>query len=390
MFDFDEMIDCRNTHSVKWDLMEDRYGISPEDGLAMWVADMDFRPPASVTRALNDAIANGVFGYFGDDHAYKSAICGWMQRRHGWQVDPDTILSAHGLVAAIGFCLQSFTEPGDGIITFTPVYHAFARIIRANNRQVVESPLIQQGGRYVMDLDALAASLTGRERVLLFCSPHNPGGRVWSRDELRAVADFCVAHDLLLICDEIHHDLVMAGNTHFPMPVAAPHVTGRLIMLTATTKTFNLAGGLTGNAIVPDAALRKRLAATLSAAGNGVNRFGVLMATAAYEGGAEWADALCAYLAGNARLFDDAINAIPGLRSMPLESTYLAWVDFSDTGMTGEEFTARVEKTARIAASHGATFGTGGESFLRFNIGTPRARVIEAAARLTEAFADLQ
>ncbi len=390
MFDFDEIIDRRDTHCAKWDMMQPLFGVAPSDGLAMWVADMDFRPPAAVTAALQAEIDHGVHGYFGDDRAYRAAITGWMQRRHGWQVDPESIASTHGVVAGVALCLQAFTEPGDGVILFSPVYHAFYRVIRANGRVVVESPLVQRDGRYEMDLDALAASLTGRERMVVLCSPHNPGGRVWSRDELASLATFCAAHDLLLVSDEIHHDLVLPGNRHVPMPLAAPDALDRLVMLTAPTKTFNIAGALTGNVIIPDAALRKRFAATHVAAGASPNRFGVLMATAAYAGGDAWVDDLCLYLAENARAFDAGVNAIPGFRSMPLQATYLAWVDLAGTGMTPEEFTARVERDARIAPSHGATFGTGGESFLRFNIATPRSRIDEAVRRLQSAFADLQ
>ena len=265
------------------------------------------------------------------------------------------------------------------MILFTPVYHAFHRIIAANDREIVQSPLVRRAdGRYAMDLEALAASLTGRERMLVLCSPHNPGGRVWSREELRALAGFCRAHDLLLVADEIHHDLVLPGSRHVPMPLAAPEVLDRLVMLTAATKTFNIAGILTGNVIVPDPALRKRFAAAHLASGTSPNRFGALMATAAYAHGDAWVDALCRYLAGNAELFATGVAAIPGLRPMPLDATYLAWVDFSGTGMAQPEFTARVEKDARIAASHGPAFGKGGEDWLRFNLGTPRARVAEA------------
>jgi cystathionine beta-lyase len=389
-FDFDTVIDRRGTHSVKWDSLEARCGMSPEGTLAMWVADMDFAAPPAVNAALAQAAAHGVHGYFGDDRAYLAAITGWMARRHGWEVDPEAIATTHGIVAGFALCLQAFTAPGEGVILFTPVYHAFQRVIRANGRLVVESPLVLEAGRYRMDLAALAASLTGDERMLVLCSPHNPGGRVWSREELAELADFASAHDLLILSDEIHHDLILPGHRHVPMTVAAPEAAGRTVMLTATTKTFNIAGTMTGNVIIPDPGLRKRFAAAHLAAGASPNRFGLLMATAAYETGDAWVDALCTYLAGNARVFDEGIHAIPGLRSMPLEGTYLAWVDFAGTGMTSEEVIARVEGAARIATSHGAAFGTGGEGFLRINLGTPRVRIAEAVGRLQEAFADLQ
>ena len=390
MFDFDEIIDRRGTHCSKWDTMQKLYGVSPEDGLAMWVADMDFRPPAAVTEALLAEIEHGVHGYFGDDRDWKDAVVGWMSRRHGWDVDPAAIATTHGLVAGFALCLQAFSAPGDGVILFTPVYHAFHRIIRATGRTLVESPLVERDGRYEMDLEALAETLTGREKILVLCSPHNPGGRVWSRDELKALADFCVGHDLLLISDEIHHDLVMPGGKHVPMPLAAPDMVDRLVMLTAPTKTFNIAGALTGNVIIPDEDLRKRFAAVQLASGGSPNRFGVLASTAAYAGGDAWVDALCAYLADNAAAFDAGLDAIPGVRSMHLEGTYLAWVDFAGTGMTSADVQQRVERDARIAASHGATFGLGGETFMRFNLATPRARVDEAVRRLQGAFGDLQ
>ncbi len=390
MFDFDAIIDQRGTHSQKWDSMESQYGVSPADGLAMWVADMEFRPPPAVNEALAAAVAHGVHGYFGDDRDYKAAIAGWMARRHGWEVDPAAIATVHGIVAGLAICLRAFTEPGDGVILFTPVYHAFARIIRANARQVVESPLVMRDGRHGMDLEALAASLTGRERMVVLCSPHNPGGRVWSPEELRDVAGFCRSHDLLLVSDEIHHDLIHPGHRHHAMPVVAPECLDRLVMLTASTKAFNIAGALTGNVIIPDGSLRARFAAAHSATGTSPNRFGMLMATAAYATGDAWIDALCAYLAGNAEVFGTGLAAIPGVRMLPMQGTYLAWVDFSGTGMAAVEFTGRVEREARIAASHGPTFGTGGESFLRFNIAMPRARIVEAVSRLQAAFADLQ
>lgn len=390
MFDFDEPIDRRQTHSMKWDMMEPLFGVAPEDGISMWVADMDFRPPPAVMAALVREIEGGVPGYYGDDRAYRAAVQGWMARRHGWEVDPAAILTTHGLVAAVGMCLQAYTEPGDGIVLFTPVYHAFARVIAANGRRVVESRLVERDGRYHMDLDALAAAMTGRERMVVFCSPHNPGGRIWSVAEQRALAEFCAAHDLTLVSDEIHHDLLMPGETHVPMAVAAPEVADRLVMLTATTKTFNIAGGLTGNAIVADEGLRAKLAARIAAAGGSPNRFGAIMATAAYAEGDAWLDALRVYLAGNAQVFDAGIAAIPGLRSMPLQSTYLAWVDFRGLGMEQAEILRRLRDDARIAASPGPQFGGGGEGWMRFNLATPRARVVEAVGRLQAAFGDLQ
>jgi cystathionine beta-lyase len=388
---FDTLIDRRGTHCSKWDAMQPLYGVSPDDGLAMWVADMDFAAADPIRDAVRRMADHGVFGYFADDSAYRAAICGWMDTRHGWQVDTDAIFTTHGLVNGVAMCVDTWTAPGDGVVLFTPVYHAFARVIRAAGRDVVECPLTERDGRYQMDFAAHDAQMTGREKMVILCSPHNPGGRVWTTEELRGVADFAQRHDLLLVSDEIHHDLVYPGARHVPMPLAAPDIADRLVMLTAASKTFNIAGAHVGNVIIHDPDLRAQFAARMAAMGSSPNAFGLHMVTAAYSPeGAEWLDALMRYLDGNRAVFDAGIAAIPGLRSMPLEATYLSWVDFSGTGMDRAEFTRRVERDARIAANHGPSFGQGGADFLRFNIAMPRARVEEAVTRLRAAFADLQ
>ena len=388
--DFDEVIERRGTLCSKWDDMPSLYPVG-DDGLAMWVADMDFRPPAPVTRALRETVDHGIYGYPGRNEPYLDAIRWWMAQRHGWDVAREAILSVHGLVNGTALAVEAYSQPGDRVILTTPVYHAFARVIRASGREVAEFPLRNDAGTYRFDWQAWEAAMTGRERIFILCSPHNPGGRVWTPEELREVADFCRRHDLILISDEIHHDLTMPGQTHHVMATVAPDIADRLVTLTAATKTFNIAGAHLGNAIIPDEGLRARYAARMMALGISPGLFGLPMVTAAYSPeGAAWVDALRGYLDGNRRLFDQGIAAIPGLASMPLQATYLAWVDFAGTGMTPAEFTARVEREARIAANHGASFGAGGEGSLRFNLATPRARVAEAVGRLQAAFADLQ
>lgn len=387
---FDEIIERRGTHSVKWDAMDKFYDVPADEGIAMWVADMDFRPPAAVQGALEKMLSHGIYGYYGDDDSYRAAICGWMRKRHGWEVAPEAIFTTHGLVNGTALCVDTWTEKGDGVVLFTPVYHAFARVIKANGRRVVECPLALKDGRYELDFEAYDAQLDGSEKMVILCSPHNPGGRVWSREELEQVAAFAKRHDLILVSDEIHHDLVMPGNSHTPMALIGG-IEDRLVMMTATTKTFNIAGSHSGNVIIPDEKLRAQFAEKMMALGLSPNSFGLVMAEAAYsDEGAEWVDALVSYLDGNRAIFDEGVNDIPGLQSMKLEATYLAWVDFAGTGMSREEFTARVEKDAKIAANHGPTFGKGGETFLRFNLATPRALVEEAVMRLQAAFADLQ
>jgi cystathionine beta-lyase len=388
---FDDLIDRRGTLSNKWDSMERIYGVPAGEGLPMWVADTDFQAPAPVLGKIREMVDHGVFGYTDCDGVYKDAIRWWMQSRHGWDVEADAIFTATGLCNGVGLCLDTFTAPGDGVVLFTPVYHAFARVIRNGGREVVECQLVNNDGRYEMDFAAYDAQMTGKETLLILCSPHNPGGRVWTREELRGVADFAKRHDLMIISDEIHHDLVFGGAEHTAMPLAAPEIMDRLLMLTAPSKTFNIAGLHTGQVIIPDPDLQAKFRQRIMALSLAPNSVGQLATAAAYSPeGAEWADAQVAYINENRKIFDAAIAAIPGLKSMPLEATYLAWVDFSGTGMTRSEFTARVEQTAKIAANHGTTFGTGGENYLRFNLGTQRSRIEEACQRLAEAFADLQ
>lgn len=386
--DFDELINRVGTHSDKWDEMERIFGVSPAEGLPMWVADMDFRPPHSVQKALEDMAAVGVYGYWGDNRDYFAAISWWMQNRHGWTVEKDWIFTTHGLVNGAALCIDAFTRPGDGVVLMVPVYHAFARVIKAAGRTVVECPLKTVDGRYEMDFEAWDRIVDSKAKMLILCSPHNPGGRVWSVEELKAVAEFARRHDLVLVSDEIHHDLVMPGHKHHPMATVTDYP---VVMMSAATKTFNIAGTHSGNVIIADPDLRARFAARMAALGISPNSFGLAMATAAYSPeGEAWVDALCSYLDGNRKLFDAGVNAIPGLRSMPLEATYLAWVDFSGTGMTATEIHTRVEAGAKIAANHGETFGSGGETFMRFNLATPRVRISDAVVRLARAFGDLQ
>lgn len=389
--DFDEVIDRRGTHSSKWDSMEELYGVSPDSGLSMWVADMDFRAPKIIQEKLHEINSHGIYGYYGDYKEYNNSIKWWMKNRHNWEIDTSWIFTTHGLVNGTGLCIDAFTKPGDGIILFTPVYYQFSNLVEAARRKVVECPLKLIDNHYHFDFVEYERNLSGDEKMVILCSPHNPGGRVWTKNELQEVAKFAKKHDLVLVSDEIHHDLVYPNKSHTVMPIANPSVCDRLVMMTATTKTFNIAGAHSGNVIIPNPNLRQKFSQRIKALGISPNSFGLFMATAAYSPeGAQWLDELLHYIDGNRVIFDREVNKIPGLSSMPLEGTYLAWVDFSGTGMEEEEFIYRVQEKAKIAVNHGSTFGTGGEKFLRFNLATPRTLVVEATKRLKDAFSDLQ
>lgn len=391
MFDFDRVIDRRGTHASKWDLIKRYSGIDAPDAIPMWVADMDFAAPPGVSEALAAESRLAVHGYYGDTGTWAQALAQWFARRHDWRIDPAWVSPTPGVVSGLGLVLQAVSEPGDEVVVFPPAYHAFRRIILANERRILDAQLVERDGRYFMDLDALRAQLTPASKVVFFCSPHNPGGTVWSGEEIRALAALCAERDLILVSDEIHCDLLLDGARHTPTLIAAPEVADRLITCVAATKTFNLAGAHVGACVTSNPALKRRIDARVMASGLGsYNRFGMIATEAAWRTGDAWLDALLPYLAGSRDLFDRRIEAAaPGARSMRLDATYLAWVDFTGTGLPPEDVAARVKDRARIFVSPGQQFGPGGASWLRFNFATPRPILEEALGRLEDAFKDL-
>jgi cystathionine beta-lyase len=390
--DFDRIIERRGTHSSKWDSIKRQSGIEADDAIPMWVADMDFKAPPGVTEALLADVNRGVHGYYADTGTWSEALCAWMEKRHDVVFDPAWVSPTPGIVSGLGLILQAVSERGDEVVVFPPAYHAFRKIILANGRKILDAGLVESNGGYVMDFDALAKLLSPRTKVVFFCSPHNPGGNTWSADEIRELADFCNTHDLILVSDEIHCDLVYPHAKHTPTLKAAPEVADRLISCVAATKTFNLAGAHVGACVTSNSELKQRLDARIAASGLGsYNAFGMVATEAAWRTGEAWLNDLIAYLDGNRQHFDRSIEAaVPGTRSMPLDATYLAWVDFSGTGLSSEDVSERVKQRARIFASPGQQFGPGGDNHLRFNFAMPRPILDEALERLAECFKDLR
>lgn len=389
--DFDQIIERRGTACAKWDRLEAFSGVSPDDGLAMWLADGDLQTAPNVIAALKDYAEHGIYGYGFDEEGYRAALTWWMKERHDWQIDPDWIVDAHGLGHAIAMAIDTWTALGEGVAYFTPVYHEFRLKTLRAERRPVELPMRLENGQYELDFDAYDAIVDDSVKILLFCSPQNPSGRVWTADELRALADFAARHGLILICDEIHADLTFEPAKHVPIDLVAPEHRDRIITITAASKTFNLPGLRVGQAIIPDDTLRSAYARRMNMINFAPCVPGIVGTKAAYTPeGVEYIAALNAYLQGNMKVFNDGINALPGLWSMPLQSTYLAWVDFSGTGMNSDEITGRIRKTAKIGASPGPDFGAGGELFHRFNLAMPRAKIEEAVERMQMAFADPQ
>ena len=388
---FDNPIDRRGTNSAKWDAMEKLYGLTPAEGLPMWVADMDFAAGEFLQDAVRNLLVHSNYGYFADRTRNFDSIVWWMENRHNWQVDPAWMFTTYGLGNGIALCLQAFTEPMDKVAIFTPVYHEFTNKIRNAGRQVTELPLVKVDGVFRMDFDAYQSMLDGTEKMVLFCSPHNPAGRVWSEQEITELCEFCARNDLILLSDEIHHDLVFSGHRFTPTQKIAKGITDNLILATSASKTFNVAGTRTGNIMIPNPDMHKTFATLHTALNIDPNLLGVELYCAAYtQAGADWVDELVPYLEGNANAFSKGIGAIPGVEAMPMQGTYLSWVDFAGTGMDFAEITRRVVEVAKIAPTPGPQLGSGGETCMRFNIGTQRANIDDAVTRLQNAFADLQ
>lgn len=388
-YDFDTQLPLRGRHVSKYDRMGAVYGVDDSDMIPMWVADMDFAAAPEIRAALQTELDLGYVGYFGNPDPVSDAVANWYKAQHGWDVDPKCVRYTHGVVSGYGDVIAGFSNPGDSVIVFSPVYHAFFRQIEAMGRVVKESPLVERDGQFHMDLEALQASLTGREKIVTFCSPHNPGGRIWDASEIRALADFCAENDLILISDEIHMDLTFPGVAFTPTGVAAPEHLDRVVVLTAASKGFNVAGAETGLLLAPDAGLRRTLDRVILDRESSPNRFGMAIIRAAFGECAQWSSEVRAYLAENFRLFAERMNAIPGVSVMPMQATYLTWVDFSALGISDKELLDRVLK-AGVAPNSGTQFGLGGAGHLRFNVALPRPKLMDAMDRIERAFTDIQ
>lgn len=387
---FDTIIERRNTASWKWDKMEKVFGTT--DLLPMWIADMDFAAPPEVVAAVKRKAEHGIYGYATFPHSFYSSVIGWMKRRHDWQIEEEWISVTPGVVPAISIAVQAFTEPGDGIIIQPPVYPPFFRCVKANKRQLVENPLIYEDGRYVIDFDDLERKLDPAVKMLILCSPHNPVGRVWSEAELTRLAELCLKHNVLILSDEIHGDLVFKGHRHIPFATLGSDLAANTVTFTAPSKTFNLAGLYTSATIISNPKLREKFNALLEvlSVGEG-NVFGIAACEAAYNYGEPWLEELLPYLAANADYIEQFINSnIPQVKMTKPECTYLAWLDFKELGMTGPELRNFLIHKAKIGLNDGITFGKKeGAGFARLNFGCPRPLLEEGLKRLERAIREL-
>lgn len=382
---FDQRIDRRNTQCVKWDATAEVFG--REDLLPLWVADMDFTAPEPVIEAIKARADHGVFGYEIKPQSLNEAVLNWLQTRHNWAIDPSWLSYSPGVVGGLATAILALTEPGDRIAIQPPVYPPFFSLGDQNDRIVVENRLIESDGRYTMNLVELEDIFRSGVKVLILCSPHNPVGRVWSREELLALGALVVKYDVTVLSDEIWADLVFSNHQHIPLASLSPEIAERVITFMAPSKTFNLAGFYLSNVIIPNETLREKFANQVQRLGNAhSNVFAPVAAEAAYRHGGVWLDELLAYLEENVAYVQGELAKIaPKIRVVRPEGTFVLWLDCTDLGLPPEELNQFFVQQAGLGLNDGASFGTSGAGYQRMNIGCPRSLLEEAIKRLAQA-----
>ena len=385
-FDFDTIVDRRNTNSIKHDFATWRG--KPEGVIPLWVADMDFPAPPCVIEALTKKANHGIFGYSDTTEEYDAVLADWFRRRFHWQIESDWLIKTPGIVTAIYIAIQAFTDLGAAVLIQQPVYHPFAAAIQKTNRQLVVNELALKDKRYEIDFDDFAEKII-RNKVKLFilCSPHNPVGRVWTKEELIRMGEICLRHNVLVIADEIHADIIYPPHVHHVFADLRPEFLGFTITCTAPSKTFNLAGLHLSNLFIANEELRKSFLRAYQVAGlDGVNIMGIVAGEAAYKDGEEWLEELNVYLKGNYDFLADYIaKELPSLKLIKAEGTYLAWLDFRKWGLSPVELDDFVTNKAGLWLNAGTMFGIGGAGFQRMNFACPRSILLKALEQLKKA-----
>ena len=389
-YDFDRVIDRHGTNSLKYDFAAERG--HPVDSLPLWVADMDFAAPPCVNEAVHRLADQGIFGYSEVKDAYFNAAAGWFEGHFGWRPEPAWLVKTPGVVFALAMAVRALTQPGDGVIIQTPVYYPFYEVIRENGRRVVENPLLLRNGHYEIDFDGFEA-LIRQEKIKLFllCSPHNPTGRVWTKEELKRLGNICERYSVYVVSDEIHCDFAFPGHPHTVFLQAAPELAERTIICNSGSKTFNIAGLQASNIWIPGADTREKFRREIAGTGySQLNAAGLIAMQAAYEGGGEWHDQCVEYLLGNLAFFRDFLRErLPGLKLIEPEGTYLAWVDFSALGLSDEALDDLIARRARLWLDAGSIFGSACGQYQRFVLACPRSVLSEALERLEGAIRSL-
>ena len=380
MYDFDKIVSRETTNCAKWDTVEK--GLLP-----MWVADMDFQSPPEVIAALKERAEHGIFGYSGGYGGWFEALMQWMRKRYGWAPQREWISTSPGVVAALFMLVRALTEPGDRIIIQPPVYRPFYYVASSNGCELLENPLYFDGHKYRMDLEQLRQTVDSRVKLLILCSPHNPVGRVWNREELLSLGQFCLEHEITIISDEIHSDLVFSGYKHTVLASVSKELEQNTVICNAPSKTFNIAGISASNVIIANENLRSAYRRVLRGSGLALpNVFAVTAVETAYTYGEAWLKELLLYLEDNYRLASSYIaERIPEIKVVEPEGTYLLWLDCRGLGLNDEDLDDFIKEKARLLLEPGPSFGTGGSGFQRMNIACPRSRLLEALQRLEKA-----
>ena len=386
MYDFDKVIDRRNTNSVKWDILS-KEGKDSEGIIPMWVADMDFCVAPAITEEMQKVIDRQIYGYQFNDDEYAETIVSWMHKRHHYDIEKDWICHTPNVVSGLCAAIRAVSEPGDEIIIQTPVYGPFYSSIKDNDRVIVESQMKEDNGYYTMDLEDFEQKITPKTKAVILCNPHNPCGRVWTKEELQALADVCMKHNLYIISDDIHGDLVYKGHPHTMIASLSGEIADRCIVCTAPSKTFNLAGMQIAHCIVKNKELREKFMQNFKKLhADGGNSFEEAMVIGAYGKSEQWVDELLEYLEGNVDLFIDYIHEnIPKLKVYKPEGTYLVWVDCRALGLAQEDLKNFFMEKCKLHVHDGLFFGKEGEGYVRFNLACPRSLVQEALARMKKA-----
>ena len=391
---FDTYVERRGSRSIKWDGCNAKFGVAPDvEMLPMWIADMDFRVPEEVAQAVTERAQHSVYGYIlGRPNSFIDAIVNWVQRRYKWDVKKEWILFTPGVVPAFNIAYQSFSAPGDGIIVQTPAYYPFMDGIRNNGRKVVVNQLIETDGYYTINFEELEQQVKDpNNKILIVANPHNPTGRCWTAEELTRLGELCADNGVLLICDEIHADLIMPGSQFCSMGTLSEKIRQNTIFHYAPSKTFNLAALQTAYAVIPNETIRAKFERGQTANRIiGMNWFGQVALETAYNRCEAYADGLSAYVGANMDYVEHYLKEhLPMLKMRKSEGTYMIWVDFRGTGMTTEEIEHFIIHKAHIGVDMGTWFGPGGEGFLRFNLACPRCLVEKAMHMLTVAMNEL-
>ena len=378
-YDFDEIIPRRGTNAIKWDMDSD------PDILPMWVADMDFRTAPAVKEALRRRLEHGIFGYATAPQAYYDAITGWFRRRHGWQTEAEWILHTTGVIPALSAIIKALAQPGDKILIQTPVYNHFFISIRNSGCLPAESPLVYRDGRYSVDFEELErVAADPAVKLLLLCNPHNPAGRVWSPEELRRIGEICLRNDVFIVADEIHCELVMPGFRYTPFASLSEEFARRSVTCASPSKAFNLAGLQVANIFAADAAVRAKVEHALRINETGeIGPLAIEALIAAYNEGAEWLDALNEYIHANYLFLREYFDRhLPQYPVLPLEGTYLVWVDCRASGLSSDELETKLLEQAKLRINPGSIYGEAGRNFIRLNIACPRKLLAEGLDRL--------